>query len=209
MSPLRIGTRGSDLALRQTGWVCDRLRDAHPSLVVEQVIIETHGDKVPDQHFGPAWPEGAFVGALEQALLEQRIDVAVHSYKDLPTAPTGGLEIAAIPLREAPHDVLLTRVAERLEDLPAGARIGTNSPRRAAQIRRVRAGEIMEAVCRDLEVSFSCMQKLGVKSRILHPPLHLKHGTVQRYNRGCRCTRCRKVNSLYWHERNMRRKGKS
>jgi transcriptional regulator with XRE-family HTH domain len=66
--------------------------------------------------------------------------------------------------------------------------------------RRVRAGETMEAVCRDLEVSFSCMQKLGVKSRILHPPLHIKHGTVQRYNRGCRCARCRKVNSLYRHE---------
>jgi hydroxymethylbilane synthase len=143
VTALHVGTRGSDLALRQTGWVCDRLREAHPSLVVEQVIIKTHGDLVPDQHFGPAWPEGAFVTALEHALLEQRIDVAVHSYKDLPTALTEGLDIAAIPIREAPHDVLLTRTATRLTDLPAGARIGTNSPRRAAQIRRLRAVEIV------------------------------------------------------------------
>ncbi len=143
MTAVRVGTRGSDLALRQTGWVCDRLREAHPSLAVEQVIIKTHGDRVPDQPFGPAWPEGAFVTALEQALLERRIDVAVHSYKDLPTAPTDGLAIAAIPLREAPHDVLLTRGARRLEDLPAGARIGTNSPRRAAQIKRLCKVEIV------------------------------------------------------------------
>jgi hydroxymethylbilane synthase len=143
VSLLRVGTRGSDLALRQTDWVCDRLREAHPSLVVEQVIIATHGDLVPDQPFGPAWPEGAFVSALEQALLGQRIDVAVHSYKDLPTAATGGLEIAAVPVREAPHDVLVTRTATRLEDLPAGARIGTNSARRAAQIKRLCAVEIV------------------------------------------------------------------
>jgi hydroxymethylbilane synthase len=143
VSLVRVGTRGSDLALKQTGWVCERLRAAHPSLVLEQVIIKTHGDLVPDQHFGPAWPEGAFVTALEHALLERRIDVAVHSYKDLPTALTAGLDIAATPVREAPHDVLLTRTVMRLEDLPPGARIGTNSPRRAAQIKRLCAVEIV------------------------------------------------------------------
>jgi hydroxymethylbilane synthase len=140
---VRVGTRGSDLALAQTGWVCDRLREAHPALAIEQVIIKTHGDLVPDQPFGPAWPEGAFVTALERALLEQQIDVAVHSYKDLPTAATAGLAIAAIPAREAPHDVLVARAVTRLADLPRGARIGTNSPRRAAQIKRLCVVEIV------------------------------------------------------------------
>ena len=131
---LRAGTRGSDLALWQTNWVSDRLRAAHPGLEIEPVIIKTHGDVVTDQNFGRDWPQGAFVRALEQALLEDHIDFAVHSFKDLQTEDTAGLVIAATPPREVSHDVLLTRAAERVEDLPRGARIGTNSPRRAAQI---------------------------------------------------------------------------
>ncbi len=79
MNLVRIGTRGSDLALRQTEWVCERLRDAHPSLPVERVIIKTYGDAATDQPFGTSWPVGAFVGALEQALVKGRIDLAVHS----------------------------------------------------------------------------------------------------------------------------------
>jgi hydroxymethylbilane synthase len=131
---LRVGTRGSELALWQTNWVCAQLRAAHPGLDIEQIVIKTHGDVVTDQNFGRDWPVGAFVKALEQALLENRIDFAVHSFKDLQTAETPGLVVAATPPREVVHDVLLTRVAQRLEDLPPGARIGTNSPRRAAQL---------------------------------------------------------------------------
>ncbi len=134
MITLRVGTRGSDLALWQTGWVCDRLCERHESLNIERTIIKTHGDVVTDQNFGAQWPVGAFVTALEQALVEERIDLAVHSFKDLQTAETGGLTIAATPEREVVHDVLLTRTALCLEDLPAKARIGTNSPRRAAQL---------------------------------------------------------------------------
>lgn len=132
---LRVGTRGSELALWQTNWVCARLREAHPNLELEQIIIKTHGDVVTDQNFGRAWPVGAFVKALEQALLEDQIDLAVHSFKDLQTAETPGLIIAATPPREVVNDVLLTRSADQLEDLPVGARIGTNSPRRSAQIK--------------------------------------------------------------------------
>jgi hydroxymethylbilane synthase len=135
MTKLRAGTRGSDLALWQTNWVCDRLRAAHPSLEIEQIIIKTHGDVVTDKNFGGDWPVGAFVSALENALLAKRIDFAVHSFKDLQTAETAGLTIAAVPVREVTHDVLLTRGVKRVEDLPIGARIGTNSPRRAAQLR--------------------------------------------------------------------------
>jgi hydroxymethylbilane synthase len=136
MSVIRVGTRGSDLALRQTSWVCERLGELHPSVTIEQVIITSHGDEATDQSFGPSWPVGAFVSALESALTEERIDLAVHSLKDLQTEPTPGLVIAAIPVRAAPHDVLLTRTRMALDSLPPSARIGTSSPRRAAQMRR-------------------------------------------------------------------------
>lgn len=131
---LRVGTRGSDLALWQTNWVCERLRAAHAGLEIEQVIIKTHGDVVTDRNFGKDWPVGAFVKALENALLRREVDFCVHSFKDMQTAETPGLTIAATPPREIPNDVLLTRAANSLAELPDGARLGTNSPRRAAQL---------------------------------------------------------------------------
>ena len=101
MTTLRVGTRGSDLAMWQTNWVSDLLREIHPGLEIEQVIITTHGDTATDAPFDAAsWPAGGFVGAIEQALCEDRIDFAVHSFKDLQTAETAGLTIAATPLRE-------------------------------------------------------------------------------------------------------------
>lgn len=137
MTRLRVGTRGSELALRQTRWVCQELGKLHPTLRIEEVIIKTHGDQATDRPFDGDWPVGAFVRAIERALLERRIDFAVHSYKDLPTAPTAGLAIAAVPLRQAVHDVLLTRVPVALDNLPAGFKVGTSSPRRSAQLRRL------------------------------------------------------------------------
>lgn len=140
---LRVGTRGSDLALWQTNWVCRRLKEAHPSLQIEQTIIKTHGDVDADRNFDKDWPVGAFVSALENALLEKRVDFAVHSFKDIQTATTDGLIIAATPQREVVHDLLLTRTAVRLEDLPKGARIGTSSPRRSAQLQQLGEFEIV------------------------------------------------------------------
>ncbi len=143
MTRLRVGTRGSDLALWQTNWVCERLKAAHHDLEIEQIIIKTHGDAVTDKNFGRDWPVGAFVSALESALLEERIDFAVHSFKDMQTAKTEGLSIAATPVREVVHDVLLTRERMALDSLPKGARIGTNSPRRAAQLLQLGEVEIV------------------------------------------------------------------
>lgn len=137
MTRLRVGTRGSELALWQTRWFCTELRKVHPSIQIEEIIIKTHGDAVTDRPFGGDWPVGAFVQALEQALLEERVDFAVHSFKDLQTAPTSGLVIAAVPPRQVVHDVLLTRETVDLDNLPAGFKVGTSSPRRAAQIRRL------------------------------------------------------------------------
>ncbi len=136
MTTLRVGTRGSDLALWQTSWVSDRLRAAHPSLSIDRIIIKTHGDLAKEQRFDAEWPVGGFVDAIEQALLAERIDFAVHSYKDLQTASTAGLVIAAIPGREIVHDVLVTREPVTLDQLPSGFRLGTSSPRRIAQFRR-------------------------------------------------------------------------
>jgi hydroxymethylbilane synthase len=131
------------LALWQTRWICAELRKVHPSLQFEETIIKTHGDKVTDRPFGGDWPVGAFVQALEQALLEDRVDFAVHSFKDLQTAETAGLIIAAVPPRQVVHDVLLTREPVDLDHLPAGFKVGTSSPRRSAQIRRLGDVEVV------------------------------------------------------------------
>jgi len=143
MMRLRVGTRGSDLALRQTRWVCDLLRGIRTGVEFEEVVIKTHGDIATGQPLDTDFPVGGFVSAIEQALLDGRIDFAVHSYKDLPTAATPGLMIAAVPAREAPHDVLVTRDPVDLYNLPRGIRLGTSSPRRAAQMRRQGEVEIV------------------------------------------------------------------
>ena len=143
MTTLRVGTRSSDLALWQTRWVGERLRALHPSVSIEEVIIKTHGDIATQQRFDEDWPVGGFVGAIEQALSKNEIDFAVHSYKDLQTAATPGLVVAAVPPREVAHDVLVTRARVNLEKLPSGFRLGTSSPRRAAQFRRLGDIEIV------------------------------------------------------------------
>jgi len=134
---LRVGTRGSDLALWQTRWVSARIKAFHTELTIQEVIIKTHGDEAVNQRFDADWPVGGFVGAIEQALARNDIDFAVHSYKDLQTATTAGLVVAAVPGRELVHDVLVTREPMELDHLPKGFRVGTSSPRRAAQMRRV------------------------------------------------------------------------
>lgn len=134
---LRIGTRGSDLALWQTRWVSAQLRQKHPNLEIEEIIIKTYGDQMPERTMDKDWPIGAFVSALENALLNHEVDIAVHSHKDLQTAQTDGLTIAAIPPRGPVHDVLIMREVDHFYQLPAGARIGTNSPRRGAQLKRL------------------------------------------------------------------------
>jgi hydroxymethylbilane synthase len=133
---LRVGTRGSDLALCQTREVCTRLSAIRPDVSCSEVVIRTHGDDMTGPLRGGPGEIGFFSSALEDALLANEVDFVVHSHKDLPTVETPGLVIAAIPLRAAPQDVALLRLVERIADLPPGARIGTSSPRRAAQWRR-------------------------------------------------------------------------
>jgi hydroxymethylbilane synthase len=143
MTTLRVGTRGSDLARTQTGWVCDRLREANPGLTLDVEIIRTHGDTATDAPFNEQWPVGSFVTAIEHALIEERIDIAVHSYKDLPSLSPPGLVVAAVPVREVVHDVLVVGGPVDIDDLPPGFRVGTSSPRRIAQFRRLGDVEIV------------------------------------------------------------------
>ena len=132
--PIRIGSRGSQLALVQARWVADRLAAA--GVPAEITLIRTAGDdRAPDT----AWGEGAFVGAIELALLDGRIDAAVHSAKDVPTIEDPRLAIAAWTIREDPRDALVCRVrGTTLATLPLGSRVGTDSPRRGAFLRSVR-----------------------------------------------------------------------
>lgn len=133
--PLRLGTRRSALATSQSGWVAERLRGA--GMEVELVLVTTEGD-TSRRSLAEIGGTGVFASALRDALLDGRIDLAVHSLKDLPTAPADGLVVAAVPEREDPRDVLVARDDLTLADLPAGAVVGTGSPRRAAQLRLLR-----------------------------------------------------------------------
>ena len=133
--PLRLGTRASELATSQSGWVADRLREA--GLEVELVPVRTVGD-VSRASLSEIGGTGVFASALRQALHEGTIDLAVHSLKDLPTTPEPGLVVAAVPEREDPRDALVARDGLTLSTLPRGAAVGTGSPRRAAQLAQVR-----------------------------------------------------------------------
>ena len=130
--PLLLGTRGSALALAQSGHVADEV-SARLGRPVELVRVQTEGD-VNAAAIAQIGGTGVFVTALRDALLAGTVDLAVHSYKDLPTAPADGLVIAAVPPREDPRDVLVARDGLTLGELAAGARIGTGSPRRTAQL---------------------------------------------------------------------------
>lgn len=129
---MRLGTRGSALAMAQSGLVARAVQE-RTGQDVELVEIVTAGDRssAPIQRLGV----GVFVSALRDALLANEIDVAVHSYKDLPTAPAPGLVVAAVPPREDPRDVLVARDGLTLAELPAGSRIGTGALRRMAALR--------------------------------------------------------------------------
>ncbi|MGH7045155.1 MAG: hydroxymethylbilane synthase [Stellaceae bacterium] len=140
--PLRIGTRGSPMALRQTGLVRYRLVAAHPELAIpgaiEIVTIRTTGDRVQDRLLAEIGGKGLFAKEIDEALVGARIDLAVHSLKDLETRLPDGVEIACVLPRDDPRDAFLSRGAASLAALPTGAVVGTASLRRQAQLLRRR-----------------------------------------------------------------------
>jgi hydroxymethylbilane synthase len=143
MPNLIIGSRGSKLALWQSNWVKSQLETAHPGLVIEIELIKTTGDKLSEASLAQIGGKGVFTKEIEEALLERRVDLAVHSLKDLPTTLPDGLHIAAITEREDVRDAFIVAAALRptvrsVRELPAGARVGTSSLRRAAQLKHQR-----------------------------------------------------------------------
>ncbi len=136
MTIIKIGTRGSDLAVTQSQWVADQIEAAHEGIKVELVIIKTRGDRDQNSALNKFAGKGIFTKEIEDALLAGEVDLAVHSLKDLPTTLPDGLALAQPPKREDPRDLLVSSVP--LMELPEGAVVGTGSARRREQLRMLR-----------------------------------------------------------------------
>jgi hydroxymethylbilane synthase len=138
MARLTYATRKSQLALAQSRAFVATLVPLEPELELEELTVTTTGDRVQDRPLAEIGGKGLFVKEIEEALVENRADIAVHSSKDVPAELAPGLAIGCFPLREDPRDVLVSRSGARLTELPAGSRIGTTSLRRSLELRRVR-----------------------------------------------------------------------
>jgi hydroxymethylbilane synthase len=150
-STLILGTRGSKLAVHQSQWVQTRLQELAPGLTISLTRIQTSGDKILDVPLATIGGKGLFVKEIEDALLSKEIDLAVHSMKDVPTALPEGLEILCVPPREDPRDALIAYEACGIDHLKPGARIGTSSLRRQAQLLHYRPDFIIEMLRGNLD----------------------------------------------------------
>jgi hydroxymethylbilane synthase len=160
---LRLGTRGSMLAKVQSGQVADELEKRHPGLHVELCIYKTTGDQIADRPLSEAGGKGLFVKDIEQALLDQQVEFAVHSFKDVPvTMPLveqENLVVAAVPPREDVRDLLISLKARALAELPPGARVGTGSLRRQAQLLALRPDLQVEAIRGNIDTRLRKVQE--------------------------------------------------
>jgi hydroxymethylbilane synthase len=176
-----IGSRGSPLALLQAGYIAKRLSQHAPHISVEIVPIRTKGDQVQDLPLADIGEKGLFVKELQKALLAGRVHLAVHSLKDLPTDMPPGLTIGAVSPREDPRDVLISSQGQTLDQLPAGARLGTSSRRRAAQLLHCRGDlpildlrgnldtrlrKLDQGLYEAIVVAAAGVHRLGLESRI-------------------------------------------
>jgi hydroxymethylbilane synthase len=164
---IRIGTRGSKLALWQAEWVKSSLSARNSGLSVELVPIKTKGDKILDVALAKVGGKGLFVKEIEEALLNGDIDLAVHSMKDMPSEIPNGLCIGAIPQRETPQDVLISRKGLLLSQLRQNARIGTSSLRRTAQLLHVRPDLIISPLRGNLDTRLKKLEAENLDAIIL------------------------------------------
>jgi len=175
---LRIGSRGSKLALIQSEWVRARLRELHPGLAVEIEVVHTKGDKILDAPLARIGDKGLFTKELEAAILERRVDIAVHSAKDMPTETPEGLAIAAFTAREDVRDVFVARDAaaadggaaagpRSLADLPAGAVVGTSSLRRRSQLLAARPDFDLVDIRGNVETRLRKVEDEGLAGTVL------------------------------------------
>jgi hydroxymethylbilane synthase len=142
-SVVKVGTRESELALTQTGHVVDALKSSNPGVAFELVVIKTIGDRDKCQNLATLGV-AVFVRELEEALRDGRVDIAVHSLKDMPSSLPPEFALAAVPNREDPRDAFVSRSGETLEKIPAGSRVGTGSARRKALIKSLRPDLVVE-----------------------------------------------------------------
>ncbi|CBE68140.1 MAG: hydroxymethylbilane synthase [Candidatus Methylomirabilis oxygeniifera] len=164
---VKLGTRGSPLALCQAGLVTEELRRRWPDLDVTIVPIKTSGDKFLDVVLSQVGGKGLFVKEIEEALLDGRIDLAVHSLKDLPAELAPGLCEGAVMRREDPLDALVARNGLRFTDLPRGARIGTSSLRRQVQFLHCRPDLQIESLRGNVQTRLNKLETLGLEAVVL------------------------------------------
>lgn len=164
---LRIGTRGSQLALFQANWVKDQLVQTHPDLNVTLIKIKTTGDKIQDAPLAKIGGKGLFVKEIEEALLQKKTDLAVHSIKDVPTEFPKGLHLPVITKREDPRDVLISKDGRILKDLPPGAKIGTSSLRRQAQLLHFRSDFELIPLRGNLDTRLKKLKTLNLDAIVL------------------------------------------
>jgi hydroxymethylbilane synthase len=183
---LTIGSRGSQLALWQAHWIQARLQKLGQESRIE--IIKTTGDKITDVALSQVGSKGLFTKEIEEALLAGAIDIAVHSLKDMPTELPHGLTLAAIPEREDPRDALVGRA---LEDLPQGARIGTGSLRRSAQLRARRPDLQIEEIRGNVDTRLRKLDEGRYDAIVLAAAglrrLGLEHRITEVFNPGVMC----------------------
>jgi hydroxymethylbilane synthase len=183
---LKIGTRASKLAMWQANWVKTALVEAYPRLNIELVTIKTKGDKILDVPLAKVGGKGLFVKEIEQALLDGRIDIAVHSMKDMPAVIPAGLCIGAIPEREDPSDVLISKNGLHFSKLRQGGVIGTSSLRRGAQIRYIRPDIIITPLRGNVETRLKKLQTENLDAIVLAAAgvkrLNIEHRITEHLN---------------------------
>ncbi len=164
---LRIGTRGSQLALYQANWVKEKLVKTYPYLKVTLIKIKTTGDKIQDAPLAKIGGKGLFVKEIEEALIQRRIDLAVHSIKDVPTELPKKLYLSAITKREDPRDVFISKNGTLLKNLPQGAKLGTSSLRRQAQLLHFRSDFEMIPLRGNLDTRLKKLKTMNLDGIVL------------------------------------------
>jgi hydroxymethylbilane synthase len=164
---IRIGSRGSPLALWQAHWIKDQLVAQNPDIPVDIVIIKTSGDKIQDVPLAKIGGKGLFVKEIEEALLRREVDFAVHSMKDMPIKFPYALCIASVTKRENPFDALISRNNIKLEDLPKGAKVGTGSLRRISQLLHYRPDLDLVPLRGNLDTRIKKLDSEGLDAIIL------------------------------------------
>jgi hydroxymethylbilane synthase len=181
---LKIGTRGSALALAQARWVADRITACDPARRVELVIIKTTGDKIQDVPLAQIGGKGLFIKEIEEALLSGQVDLAVHSLKDMPAEMPAGLMLGAVPPREDYRDSFMSSRYADLGEIPAGGRVGTGSLRRRVQLLHRRPDLEVVPIRGNVDTRLKKMETLGLDGLILAAAGLNRLGLAHIY-RGC------------------------